>query len=241
MNWYFKKIDSTGYVFQWKSKGLSDETVKPPSTSHDSLAPALRHYGTKAKVKFDGSCFKQDKITFTHGKLVYIYIIYEIIVLSLTTMIPHQETLCLVQLDYLKMVIVISTNILVMVLDLKDEELFHFPMGDFVVIWIFGVNISSSVHTDNMRKDILILGDGSTQGLDGTRLTAEKMYSINFNVTEKSFSLTWHYNGANSYLCVNGTEIHKLKAKDSEIVATSLCLGNITKDWPVDNMKKSWI
>ena len=92
-----------------------------------------------------------------------------------------------------------------------------------------------------MRKDILILGDGSTQGLDGTRLTAEKMFSINFNVTEKSFSLTQHYNGANSYLCVNGTEIHKLKAKDSEIVATSLCLGNITKDWPVDNMKKSWI
>ena len=190
MYWYFKKIDSTGYVFQWKSKGLSDETVKPPSTSHDSLAPALRHYGTKAKVKFDGSCFKQDKITFTHGKLVYIYIIYEMIVLSLTTMTPHQETLCLVQLDYLKMVIVISINILVMVLDLKDEELFHFPMGDFAVIWIFGVNISSSVHTDNMRKDILILGDGSTQGLDGTRLTAEKMYSINFNVTEKSFSLT---------------------------------------------------
>ena len=113
---------------------MSDETIKPPSTSHDSLAPALRHYGTKAKVKFDGSCFKQDKITFTHGKLVYIYIIYEIIVLSLTTMIPHQETLCLVQLDYLKMVIVISTNILVMVLDLKDEELFHFPMGDFAVI-----------------------------------------------------------------------------------------------------------
>ena len=99
MYWYFKKIDSTGYVFLWKSKGLSDETIKPPSTSHDSLAPALRHYGTKAKVKFDGSCFKQDKITFTHGKLVYIYIIYEIIVLSLTTMIPHQETLCLVQLD----------------------------------------------------------------------------------------------------------------------------------------------
>ena len=47
-----------------------------------------------------------------------------------------------------------------------------------------------------------------------------------------------HYNGANSYLFVNGKEIHKFKAKDSEIVATPLSLGNISKDWSVDNMKK---
>ena len=47
------------------------------------------------------------------------------------------------------------------------------------------------------------------------------------------------YNGANSYLFVNGKEIHKFKAKDSEIVATPLCLGNILKDWTVDNMKKT--
>ena len=48
-----------------------------------------------------------------------------------------------------------------------------------------------------------------------------------------------HYNKANSYLFVNGTEIYKFKAKDSEIVASPLCLGNISKDWSVDNMKKT--
>ena len=48
-----------------------------------------------------------------------------------------------------------------------------------------------------------------------------------------------HYNGASSYLFVNGTEIYKFKAKDSEIVATPLCLGNISKDWSVDYMKKT--
>ena len=48
-----------------------------------------------------------------------------------------------------------------------------------------------------------------------------------------------HYNGANNYLFVNGTEIVKFKAKDSEIVATPLCLGNISKDVFVDNMKKT--
>ena len=47
-----------------------------------------------------------------------------------------------------------------------------------------------------------------------------------------------HYNGANSYLFLNGTEIYKFKAKDSEIVAIPLCLGNISKDWSLDNMKK---
>ena len=48
-----------------------------------------------------------------------------------------------------------------------------------------------------------------------------------------------HYNGASSYLFVNYTEIHKFKAKDSEIVATPLCLGNISKDFSVGNMKKT--
>ena len=48
-----------------------------------------------------------------------------------------------------------------------------------------------------------------------------------------------HYNGANSYLFVNGKEIVKFKAKDSEIVASPLCLGNISKDWSIDNMKRT--
>ena len=47
-----------------------------------------------------------------------------------------------------------------------------------------------------------------------------------------------HYNGANSYVFVNGTEIIKFTATDSQIVATSLCLGNISNDIPVDNMKR---
>ena len=51
--------------------------------------------------------------------------------------------------------------------------------------------------------------------------------------------MSLHYNGANSYFFVNGTEIFKFKAKDSEIVASQLCLGNISKDWSADNMKKT--
>ena len=65
------------------------------------------------------------------------------------------------------------------------------------------------------------------------------MHSINFMVTRKKFCLSLHYNGADSYLFVNGTEIIKFKAKYSEIVATPLCLENISKDWIVDNMKRT--
>ena len=100
--------------------------------------------------------------------------------------------------------------------------------------------MSSSTKIDNEKKDIFILGEGPTQELEHT-LSAEKIYSINFTVTGKKFCLSLHYNGANSYLFVNGTEIYKFKAKDSEIVATPLCLGNILKDCSVDNMKKNWI
>ena len=101
----------------------------------------------------------------------------------------------------------------------------------------FGIDMSSSTKIDNKKKDILILGKGPTQGLEHT-LTAEKMYSINFSKEQTKFSLSLHCNGVNSYLFVNGREIHKFKAKDSEIVATSLCLGNISKDWSIANMKK---
>ena len=75
--------------------------------------------------------------------------------------------------------------------------------------------------------------------MEESTLTAEKMYSINFTVTKKKFCLSLHYNGANSYLFVNGTEIRKFKAKDSAIVAITLCLRNISKDWSTDKMKKT--
>ena len=58
-------------------------------------------------------------------------------------------------------------------------------------------------------------------------------------MTKKKFCLSLHYNGANNCLFVNGAEVYKFKAKDSEIVPTLLCLGNISKDWSVDNMKRT--
>ena len=104
---------------------------------------------------------------------------------------------------------------------------FSFPgirFGRNVII--FGGDMSSSPRIDNKKKDILILGKGPAQGLEHT-VAAEKLYLINFTESNNKFCLSLRYNGANNCLFVNGTEVIKFKTKDSEIVATPLCLVNI--------------
>ena len=105
---------------------------------------------------------------------------------------------------------------------------------------IFGADLSSSFSDDNnKRNNILVLGKDFVQGINGTTVYAEKLYKISFTDKNNKICLSLHYNGSNSYLFVNGTEINKFKAKDTEIVASPLCLGNISKDFSVDNMKKA--
>ena len=93
--------------------------------------------------------------------------------------------------------------------------------------------MSSSVHVDNKKKDILILGEGPTQGLLGTKFTAEKKCPLNFTKNNKKLYLSLHYNRANSYLFVNGMGIIKYKAKDSDIGAIPLCVRNISTGFSV--------
>ena len=99
--------------------------------------------------------------------------------------------------------------------------------------------MSSSTKIDNKGKDIFILGKGPTQGLGENSLSAEKMYSISFTKVNTKFCLSLHYNGANCYSFVNGTEIHKFTAKDSMIVPNNLCLWNVLKDFSASNMNKT--
>ena len=110
-------------------------------------------------------------------------------------------------------------------------------MGKNVII--FEVDVSSSVHIDNKNKNILILGEGPTQGLDDTTLTTEAKYRINFTQSGKRFVLSLHYNGSNRFLFVNTKNIYQFIAKDSEIKSYALCLGNISKDFTINNMKKT--
>ena len=92
------------------------------------------------------------------------------------------------------------------------------------------------MHIDNTEKDILILSEEPTQGLDDTILTAEAKYPINFAQSWKIFVLSLHYNGSNSFLLVNATKVYQCKVKNSEITDYALCLGNISKDFTISNM-----
>ena len=89
----------------------------------------------------------------------------------------------------------------------------------------------------------VILGEGTTQGLDNTILTAEAKYPIDFtqsNFCIKRFVLSPHYNKSNS-LFVNATKIYQFKAKNPEMNNYTLCLGNISKDFTINNMKENGI
>ena len=83
------------------------------------------------------------------------------------------------------------------------------------------------MHIDNEGKDLLILGEGLTEGLDDTTLTAEEQYPINFTQPNRRFVLSLHYNGSNSFLFVNATKMFQFKAKNSEIENYALCLGKV--------------
>ena len=74
---YFKRIASGDYICSWKSRGLSDERPDSITLSNHKVTPELSFYGTKTRVKFSRSCLKQDKVTYTNGTIVNIYIVYE--------------------------------------------------------------------------------------------------------------------------------------------------------------------
>ena len=242
INKYFKLnsvVDAADYVLSWQSKGLSDESIKPPTTSDNSLNPELNYYGTKTRIKFTGSCLKQSSHILTHKKIVNIYIVYELAASSSHTSDPPIKNCVFGGVTLIKNADIEKYKYSGSGIGFDGRSSFSFLSGGFGQnVLIFGVDMSSSIHVDNKKNNILVLGRGPTQGLEST-LTAEKMYSINFTVTKRKFCLSFHYNGANSFLFVNGTEMYKFKAKDSAFVASPLCLGNISKDWSTDNKKKT--
>ena len=237
---YFKTINTVDNISEWKSKGLSNDSVKTPSTSNNSLNPILDNVNTKIRVKFSGSCLKQDKVTYNPRIIINIYTVYEI---SKNYNIRSYPTLknCLfraVSLTRHANIDQYKYSGYSVGCDRRGE--FSFDSRGFCRnVIIFATDMSNSSHSNNKTNNILVLGKDFTQGINGATTYAEKLYPMNFTENNKKVCFSLHYNGANSYLFANGTEIIKFKAKDSETVAYPLCLGNISKDFSVDNMKKA--
>ena len=75
---YFKLIANIKYISEWKSKGLSDGSIKTASTSGNSLSPLIDYIDNKIRLKFNGDCLKQPKLTYSYRTIVNIYIVYEL-------------------------------------------------------------------------------------------------------------------------------------------------------------------
>ena len=103
----------------------------------------------------------------------------------------------------------------------------------------FRAGMSSFVHFDNKNRDIFILCEGTTQGLYDTILTGDAKYPFNFTEFGKRFILSLQYNESNSFLFIKATTIYQFKAKYSEIKDYVLCLGNISKDITINNMREN--
>ena len=199
----------------------------------------MDHYDmSKIRIKFDGSFLNRFPPTILHGNIVNIYIVYEITSDYKDINYPTLENCLFGSVKLTKNADIDKYGYFGYGIGFDRQSSFSIGNETGKNVIIFGVDMSSSTKIDNRKKDILILGKGPTQGLEST-LSAEKMYSINFTKKNTKFCLSLHYNGANSYLFVNGTEIIKFKAKDSEISAYSLCLGNISENWTNDNTKKT--
>ena len=113
------------------------ETIKQPATSDNSLTPALNYYGTETRVAFTGNCLKQTKSSYAHGKVVNIYIVYELGASGSNDSDPTLKNCFLVQLLWQKMLILKSMGILIIKLDLIEDQSFHFWVVDLIKMYTF--------------------------------------------------------------------------------------------------------
>ena len=170
MGKYFKLNSVVGVIYRvlsWQSKGISNERIKPPTTSNNSLNPRLSYNDTKIKVQFIGSCLKQPKFTFIHKKVVNIYIVYELDASSSHSSDPTIKNCLFEAVTLTKNADIEKYKYSGYGIGFDRRSSFSFPSGGFGQnVLIFGADMSSSIHIDNKKKDILVLGRGPTQGLE---------------------------------------------------------------------------
>ena len=171
----------------------------------------IDHYGTRIRLKFNGSCLKQpNKLTYGYEHKVNVYIIYELGASSTNDSDSTLKNCLFGAVTLAKNADMEKYGYSGFGIGFDRRSRVSFPGGGFGQnVLIFGVEMSASAHIDNKKKHILVLGKGPTQGLEHT-LTAEKCILLILMLRIKTFC--WE----NSFLFVNGAKIHKFKVKDSK-------------------------
>ena len=161
---YFKKITSTDYISSWESKGLSDESIKSPTTSDNSLNSALNYYGTKTRIKFTGSCLKQSKISYNHGKVVNIYIVYSLGASSSHFDDPTLKNCLFGAITLTKNVDIDKYGYFGYGIGFDRRGSFSCPGNGYGQnVLIFGVDMSFTTHIDNKKRHVSIRNRSNTR------------------------------------------------------------------------------
>ena len=153
---YFKAVAGVGngsYIYYWQFKGLSDERRNSVTASNYKVTPNLNYYGTETRVEFYGSCLKQDKGIFNHGKVVNIYFVYEtvkVVNISKYSLTKNEDINKYKYCGY-------GTGF-------DGRSRFSHPSsGDGQNVTIFGVDVSSSTKIDNRKKIFWGEGEGGVK------------------------------------------------------------------------------
>ena len=204
--WFKRVIDNISnntYVHYWQSKGLSNEKLNTPGTnSNNDQAPLVQYDNTRISLKFSRDYLKQNKVTYNHGKTINIYIVYKLSSHTASTDFTVKNGL-FGAINLTKIPDFEKYKYSGYKICFDSRGTFTHPDGSYGVNVInFGCNMSSSSHSNNRGESVLILGGSLIQEINGKILYAEKMYPTNFTVANKTFVLSLHCNGNNTYLAL---------------------------------------
>ena len=234
---YFKLLNGD-QIDKWRSKGLSNQYLNGAGTVGDIvLSKPIKPMHVIFKGK--GTLVQNDNDIIAGGPIVNIYIVYKTSPKTIKSNFVFENCL------FGAIKIASTTNSDTdkwqycgydIGCDSK-KEFTHPDGGSGKNVIIFGVDLNNSRHATNKTQSVLILGHGLTQKMNDTTVYVEKMYSHNFTLDNRIFCLSLHYNGDNSYLLVNGKEVTKFKAKNSELIKYPMCLESLSKDYKKNSRK----
>ena len=237
----------TKKILKWKSTGVfnySDYYSMNGIKDTKKELPRLKN-DDETYVHLQGSHFQQNDVIVTNNNIVInIYIVYKLDPISST-----RDTTFTIQ-DALFGAMEITKTADTSKYKYKGYGICFDEGGSFSIgninngrnVLIFGVDESSVVHSNNKSNNIYVIyvmGDGIVQGINDTKLYAEKIYSQNFTQPSKKFILSLHYNGDDSYLFVNGKQELKFKCKAESLVKEKLCIGNLSDKWTTSESEKT--
>ena len=164
----------SNWITKWKSKGLSFENLEVVSTTSNTLTPSVNYYGDKVRLRFTGSVLQQKTVTYSHKKVVNLYVVYEITNFHNISGYPKLTNALFGAIKLTENSDIDKYKYFGYGIRFDGHDYFSHPSGRTGRnVIIFGVDMNSSGKIDK-GKDILSLGKGPTQGLGEHSLPAEK-------------------------------------------------------------------